>query len=518
MPRLYTPRLVLLALIVATGCGKKDGGGSSDGAPAVSDKAAREEARKRLQAIRKAMYQFEEAFHHFPAGVVSKGGTVGLSWRVQLLPHLGEEELWKEFKQDEPWDSDHNQKLVPRMPNVFASPGKPAPEGQTYLRSFVGETAFIPAPPPQPKGAKPQPPYPLAPPGGYVRGRRVVDITDGTSNTFAVAEAAEPVVWTRPDDLPLPGWPGANPPPPVPKLGGPFPDGFHGLMCDGQVYFFPAGVDEKLLRALITATGGEVLGEEWEKLQFPAGRPPEPPDAVPDTLPEAAARRTAVDNLRKLTEGVLGYEQRSDHIPAGVVTADGAVGLSWRVQVLPFIGEGALYKQFKLDESWDSPANKSLVETMPAVFGSQGKPAPGGHTFLRTTQGPAGMVPPPRGKPGTPGQPYPGQSRRFNFKLVSAFLVVEAAEAVPWTKPDELQCDPKQPVPKLGGVFAGGFHAATLDGTVTFVKDDYPEGELREMLDPFGFYSISSIASRSHILYRVRPSAEGRKGVKVYGK
>jgi hypothetical protein len=60
-----------------------------------------------------------------------------------------------------------------------------------------------------------------------------------------------------------------------------------------------------------------------------------------------------------------------------------------------------------------------------------------------------------REKPGTPGHPSPGHSRRFNHKLAFAFLVVEAAGPVPWTKPDELECDSKKSLPKLGGVFPG---------------------------------------------------------------
>jgi hypothetical protein len=39
-------------------------------------------------------------------------------------------------------------------------------------------------------------------------------------------------------------------------------------------------------------------------------------------------------------------------------------------------------------------------------------------------------------------------------------MVVEAAEAVPWTKPADLPYDPKQPLPKLGGMFKDVFNAA----------------------------------------------------------
>jgi prepilin-type processing-associated H-X9-DG protein len=47
-------------------------------------------------------------------------------------------------------------------------------------------------------------------------------------------------------------------------------------------------------------------------------------------------------------------------------------------------------------------------------------------------------------------------------------MVVEAAQSVPWTKPEELPYDPAKPVPKLGGFFSGGFNAAYMDGSVHF--------------------------------------------------
>ena len=33
-----------------------------------------------------------------------------------------QDQIYKQLKLDEPWDSDHNKKLVAKMPAVFASP------------------------------------------------------------------------------------------------------------------------------------------------------------------------------------------------------------------------------------------------------------------------------------------------------------------------------------------------------------------------------------------------------------
>ena len=41
---------------------------------------------------------------------------------VKILPFLDAEGLYKEFHLDEPWDSENNQKLIDKMPLVFASP------------------------------------------------------------------------------------------------------------------------------------------------------------------------------------------------------------------------------------------------------------------------------------------------------------------------------------------------------------------------------------------------------------
>ena len=87
-----------------------------------------------------------------------------------------------------------------------------------------------------------------------------------------VAEAAEPVEWTKPDELAfndVPAGPAGGQTFPVPKLGGLFDGGFHGLMCDGAVRFYSATLSEKKLRALITVNGGEVIAFEPSEYQDP---------------------------------------------------------------------------------------------------------------------------------------------------------------------------------------------------------------------------------------------------------
>ena len=281
-----------IALAVAIGCGKKteptpdavavpqpQPEPSPTPADDAAEKAARAEAIKRLKQLGVAMHQFESGVQFLPGGLADTKGQPGLSWRVLILPNLGVEEakLYEQFKLTEPWDSEHNKTLIAKMPKVFESPGKAAPEGKTYLRSFVGETAILPPPPPPAKTA-PNPTQPGTP--HFLLGRPSATIQDGSSNTLLVAEAAEPVEWTKPDELAFPGAPGAPNPPPVPKLGGPFAGGFHALMCDGTAHFFPSTLSEKTLRAMITVNGGEVLDKDATDI-LDAGRPKPPQTEIP---------------------------------------------------------------------------------------------------------------------------------------------------------------------------------------------------------------------------------------------
>jgi hypothetical protein len=150
--------------------------------------------------------------------------------------------------------------------------------------------------------------------------------------------------------------------------------------------------------------------------------------------------------------------------------------LSWRVGLLPYLDEQRLYQEFKLDEPWDSEHNKKLIDKMPAVYAPvNGVKTPKGHTFYQIFAGPNGHL----------GNSVKVPSS-FPDGAATTILVVEAGEAVPWTKPDNLPYDAKKPLPKLGGVFDGNFNVLLGDGSAHYVPKTVPEKDIRAMITPNG--------------------------------
>lgn len=204
--------------------------------PAVQ--MAREAARRtqcvnNLRQIGMAINSYHAQWNSFPpAYTVDAQGKPLLSWRVLILPHIGEQALYTQFHLDEPWDSPHNMGLSALMPETYRCPSEPSAmfDNTSYLAITGPGTVF--------------------PPG---RSLAIRDITDGAAMTAMVGEVkAGSVTWTKPDDLPF-----------TSQFKGPgdftswHPGGWNMLFSDGSVRFISDSINPTNCRGLMTISGGE---------------------------------------------------------------------------------------------------------------------------------------------------------------------------------------------------------------------------------------------------------------------
>jgi hypothetical protein len=185
----------------------------------------------------------------------------------------------------------------------------------------------------------------------------------------------------------------------------------------------------------------------------------------------AARRAQSTNNLKQIALAFHNYHSVHNRFPPqAIANRDGKPCLSWRVEILPFLEQQALFDEFKRDEPWDSPHNKALITRMPAVFAVPGASAAPGHTFYRGFSGAKALFD-PEVKTGI-------GIASITDGTSNTLGIVEAKEAVPWTRPDaEIPFDPvlkpeqmSRLLQSLGGHFPGGFDAMFLDGSVRFIK------------------------------------------------
>jgi hypothetical protein len=193
-----------------------------------------------LKQIGIAFHASHDAFNTLPGDILDKAGKPLLSWRVAILPFVEQTALYQQFKLDEPWDSDHNKKLIEDMPKLYAPVRVKAKAGETFYQGFYGPKAFF-----DPK-AKPLTLLAIA-------------NQNGTSNTAMVVEAGEPTVWTKPGGIPFDAEKA------LPKLGGLFDGEFHVLFSDGHIAMFKKDADQKELKKIIMPGNGDEI--DFKKLE-----------------------------------------------------------------------------------------------------------------------------------------------------------------------------------------------------------------------------------------------------------
>ncbi len=213
--------------------------------PAVQ--AAREAARRNasmnnMKNIMLALHNYADRNGgRFPAHAsYDAQGEPLLSWRVHILPELEQIELYRQFHLDEPWDSEHNLKLIPQMPEFFLDPSSAhSPEqGKTHYLGAKGPGFMF---------------------DGTAKGKHFAAIRDGSSNTIMILQVNDNRVatWTKPEDWEL------NPKHPLEGLAGSMhPGGFLVGFADAHIEYISEEIDTNIFQQLITIAGGEVINRE----------------------------------------------------------------------------------------------------------------------------------------------------------------------------------------------------------------------------------------------------------------
>ena len=223
------------------------------------------------------------------------------------------------------------------------------------------------------------------------------------------------------------------------------------------------------------------------------------PDTKVDPRVELGIRRDEFrDNMQQIGKAMKAFHAAHGSLPSPGFSGDPGKPdskplLSLRVALLPYLNEKALFDEFHLDESWDSPHNAKLLLKMPAVY----RPIKVEHatrhmTPIQLITGPDTAFPDAKARPRIPESFPDGESETIIF--------AEAENLRPWTMPEDVVYDPKGPLPnfgtlrtfapeevRLGNVFIVGLG----NGTVRFIyQNRVSEKTIRLAINPNDGVSI----------------------------
>ena len=197
-----------------------------------------------LKQIAQALSNYESSHGRFPpASVAGPDGRPWHSWRILLLPFMGENDLYQRYKLNEPWDGPNNIKLLPLLPQCYICPeqGRVRPTGTGYV-AITGPGSAL----------------------GDAHGLRLSQVLDKHSETIMVVEwAGEEIPWTSPVDLSLTTMSLTVNARNRPAISSRHPGGANVSFVDGGVGFLKNSVPPATVKALMTIDAGDDPGREF---------------------------------------------------------------------------------------------------------------------------------------------------------------------------------------------------------------------------------------------------------------
>jgi prepilin-type processing-associated H-X9-DG protein len=176
----------------------------------------------------------------------------------------------------------------------------------------------------------------------------------------------------------------------------------------------------------------------------------------------SGSRALCTNNLKQIELALYNYESAFGALPPRVLRdRQGRPLLSWRVLILPYLEQEELYSRFHLDEPWDSPHNRPLIDSMPSLLRCPGQAAwTATQTVYQVLDGPGVFL----------DGSEPTRWAQITDDRGATISIVESSVPVPWTSPQDVPFSLNRPFKGWEATHPGGINCALADGSVKFLK------------------------------------------------
>lgn len=189
---------------------------------------------------------------------------------------------------------------------------------------------------------------------------------------------------------------------------------------------------------------------------------------------EAARRSACKNNMKQFGLAMHNYHDVYGSFPPAYIPDENGKPIhSWRVLILPFLDQQGLYNQYDFDQPWDSPANQTVMNSMPAIYGCPSSPdSKGNTTHYAAVYGPNCVF---TGGEGT-------AIRDITDGMSNTLLIGEVeGNSILWTKPEDIDITLYPTLTDPAGFHShhnGGTHFLMSDGAVRFVNENISQQTL----------------------------------------
>lgn len=186
-------------------------------------------------------------------------------------------------------------------------------------------------------------------------------------------------------------------------------------------------------------------------------------------LRSSAQRSQTMNDVKQVLLAFHNYYSAYGEFPRDI-SVDGKAMLSWRVKILPYLDQAALYQTFNLTKPWDDTANQVPAATIVPTYSKQEN----GKTLIR--------LPVCKGSIWDSGGKVTFDKMMDGLSNTIAVIIAPDSAATPWSEPGYFRLNEKD---LMGSVFGDQDRlvAGFADGSVqVFTKAEMTEERLRAML------------------------------------